>query len=89
MPATTINTAAASSVARLSEQAMNSGDADVEKPFDPVAHHCRRERRFFGNRDIRSAGGNHQNVPFPVIRIGLAAQVAGWALRMTVSSPRR
>ena len=41
----------------LAEQAVEAGDADVVEALDVVAHQLGGERRFFGDRQVRRAGG--------------------------------
>ena len=45
----------------LREKAVNARDADVEHALDAVTHQLRRQRGFFGNRDIARSGGHHED----------------------------
>src|SRR5258706_16135183 len=47
------------------QQAVNSGDADVEKLLDAIAHHSRGEHGFLGDRDVAGAGGNDEDGSLP------------------------
>src|SRR5258708_29763174 len=47
------------------QQAVNSGDADVEKLLHAIAHHSRREHSFLGDRDVARAGGNYEDGSLP------------------------
>ena len=57
-------TRAAAEARSLAEQAMQAGDADVVQPCDLVAHELGRARRFFGDRQVRRAGGGDDDRAF-------------------------
>ena len=48
------------------EQAVNAGHAGVKGGFDLVAHEARGQRRFFGHRNIGSAGADDMDHAVPV-----------------------
>jgi len=70
------------------QQAVNSRDADIVERLDAVAHHVRREQRFFSDRDIAGAGRNHRYQSFPG---DFAASLDGNHFRslMELRRPRR
>ena len=45
----------------LAEQPVQAGDADVVQPLDVVAHQLGRARRLFRDRQVRGAGGGHDD----------------------------
>ena len=65
MPATTMMTRAASRRVAPAEQPMDAGDADVVQALDVVAHQLGRVRGFLGDRQVRGAGGHHENAALP------------------------